>query len=397
MRRSLASHLPIRIPSLTGTPHPPAPHMELTDSTRLLIDFLKRRRGKTVVLTGAGVSTDSGIRAYRGLNGSYTTNKKHRPIFYHEFIEEESKRRRYWGQSWTGPEITSEEFDPDLRPFAEPNPTHYALAALQKLGHVSHLITQNVDGLHHKAYDNDLTTYLAPPPIAPPTTATASSPSGSTTEPKPLPFEPDILELHGTLRHAHCLSCQTPIGRDAFQDRLSALNPAWAEYSHNLESGKTKPILNPDGDVELGKGVRYEDFNVPACDHCGEYMMKPKVTFFGESLLPHVRDLATSWIESSTQLLVIGSSLATYSAFRLIRLSKDLDHRVGLINVGESRGDGLVDFRIGWEGGAVEVLPPVVKRLLEDGPEVEEVLKTEVEEMMRRGRIKRIGNGGTAA
>lgn len=87
-------------------------------------------------------------------------------------------------------------------------------------------------------------------------------------------LDPPILELHGTLRHAHCLSCHAPTGRDAFQDRLSELNPAWHEFQRDVAAGKREEKLNPDGDIELGPGVRYEDFKVPACDHCGG-PMKP--------------------------------------------------------------------------------------------------------------------------
>lgn len=143
---------------------------------------------------------------------------------------------------------------------AEPNPTHFALAALHELGHVNQLITQNVDGLHHKATDRDLSAYLEPAAVQP-SVATAAPSS--------------ILELHGTLRHAHCLSCGTPVGRDEFQDRLSALNPEWDKYQREVSEGREER-LNPDGDVELGPGVRYEEFDVPACDSCGG-PMKPRV------------------------------------------------------------------------------------------------------------------------
>lgn len=109
-----------------------------------------------------------------------------------------------------------------------------------------------------------MTAYLSPPSVKPPDTPTA-----------PLPkLDPPILELHGTLRHAHCLSCHAPTGRDAFQDRLSELNPAWHEFQRDVEAGKREEKLNPDGDIELGPGVKYEDFVVPACDHCGG-PMKP--------------------------------------------------------------------------------------------------------------------------
>ncbi|KAM0755930.1 DHS-like NAD/FAD-binding domain-containing protein [Meredithblackwellia eburnea MCA 4105] len=377
--------MPIRIPNLTGQPHPPAPSRTLKQSIELVNHFLTNPSqsntppsptGGTVILTGAGVSVDSGIRAYRGKNGSYTVNKKHRPIFYHEFVESESHRKRYWARSFLG-------YVPVRN--AEPNPTHYAIAALQKMRVVDGLITQNVDGLHHKACDTNLATYLSPSPsLQDPSEDPLSALSSR---------DPSILELHGTLRHVHCLSCGTPVGRDDFQDRLSILNPEWKKYSDEVELGGRQERLNPDGDVELGPGIRYEEFNVPACETCGGDM-KPKVTFFGESLSPQVRSASHHMIHNASQLLIIGSSLATFSAFRLVRQKKDEGGPVGLVNVGESRGDGVVDWRVGWEGGAGEILPDVVRALLESR-EWEEALRREVEDMLARGKVKQIS--GTRA
>jgi len=131
----------IRVPGLVEGAFPPAPHLSLPDSIQLVTQFLKKGKGKTTIMTGAGVSVDSGIRAYRGPEGTYTI-RKHRPIFYGEFIAEEKHRRRYWARSYLG--------YPPVR-IAESNPTHYAMAALMKMGYVSSVITQNVDGLHQYA------------------------------------------------------------------------------------------------------------------------------------------------------------------------------------------------------------------------------------------------------
>ncbi|KAM0789280.1 hypothetical protein ACM66B_000120 [Microbotryomycetes sp. NB124-2] len=375
----------IRIPGLTGPVHPPAPSWSLERSVQQLVDHFKQFPG-SCILTGAGLSVDSGIRAYRGEGGSYTVNKKHRPIFYQEFVEEESKRRRYWARSYLG--------YPPVRE-AEPNPGHYAIAALMRMGYVSRLITQNVDGLHHKAYDSDLTTYHSQ----------ANVPKRS--QHPPVTPHPPILELHGTLRHAGCLKCQNLVQRDSFQDRLSELNPKWKQYSDEVRHEHRKEVLNPDGDVELGPGVRYEEFTVPACDQCGG-PMKPRVTFFGESLEPQVRDLATQFISSATSLVVLGSSLATFSAFRLVKLAKEQSKQVGLVNVGQSRGDPLVDWRIGWNGGVSQVLPLVVKELLRvaeqdkveslaRGIDVSEEVQQEVRDMLNKGVVKKVGGGSAAA
>lgn len=144
----------------------------------------------------------------------------------------------------------------------------FVRALLLSLSHsVDHLtppltLESQVDGLHHKAVDTNLSTYLSPQTKPP-----------SNILPPPVP-DPPILELHGTLRHAHCLSCDAPVGRDAFQDRLSELNPEWAGYLDEVMRGERQEKLNPDGDVELGEGVRYEEFVVPECQRCGG-PMKP--------------------------------------------------------------------------------------------------------------------------
>ncbi|GJN91037.1 hypothetical protein Rhopal_004052-T1 [Rhodotorula paludigena] len=368
----------IRVPGLVEGLHPPAPFMTLAASVELLVNFLRKGRtssGKgTALLTGAGISVDSGIRAYRGPGGTYTI-RKHRPIFYGEFINDAHMRQRYWARSYLG-------YPPVRR--AESNPTHYAMAALQKMGYISSLITQNVDGLHHRAHAEDLSVYLEPPAVKP-----AESPDA------PLPvLDPAILELHGTLRHAHCLSCHTPTGRDAFQDRLSELNPAWLEYQQEIESGLREEKLNPDGDIELGPGVRYEDFKVPPCGHCGG-PMKPRVIFFGESLEPVTRRQSAHLVSSASQLLVAGSSLATFSAYRLVRQMKEQGGPVGLVNLGESRADPIVDWRIGWEGGAGDVFPLAVRELLRD--ETRKDVKDDVERLLVLGKVKKVPPGPAAS
>ncbi|GAA5839189.1 hypothetical protein JCM11251_003699 [Rhodosporidiobolus azoricus] len=367
MRGSSLARGEIRVPQLIGKAYPAAPKLSLDESVELLHAYLKNGKGKTTLLTGAGVSVDSGIRAYRGPGGTYTI-RKHRPVFYGEFVENEHMRRRYWARSYLG-------YPPVRR--AESNPTHYALAALQKMGYINSTITQNVDGLHHRAYDDDLSLYLSPP---------ARTPSN---DPKaPLPdLEPAILELHGTLRHAHCLSCHTPTGRDAFQDRLSELNPKWWELQKDVEAGTGEHKLNPDGDIELGEDVKYEEFNVPACSSCGG-PMKPRVVMFGENVQLESRRQAERLVSSSSQLLAVGTTLATFSAFRLVRQMKEQGGKVGLLNIGESRGDPLADWRIGWEGGAGDVVPRVVKELLRD--ETDGKVRAQVERMLKSGVVKKV-------
>lgn len=255
-------------------------------------------------------------------------NKKHRPIFYQEFIEEESKRRRYWGKpDLRGFDVTScplltsplsssklsrvsdtascgarhlfftslitlfdcpqvsasargrseshtschrRSSENGLRVLYHNSECTFNPAQLSSSSRSTTCISYSsrplqVDGLHHKAHDQDLSTYLSAssPPAARPAAG----------GPPPVP-DPPIVELHGTLRHAHCLKCHTPVGRDAFQDRLSALNPAWKRYSDEVQQELRQEKLNPDGDVELPEGVKYDEFEVPPCDECGG-PMKP--------------------------------------------------------------------------------------------------------------------------
>ena len=133
-----------------------------------------------------------------------------------------------------------------------------------------------------------------------------------------------------------------------------------------------------------------------------DHVLGQRVIFFGESLEPPIRDLATHLIASNKQLLVVGSSLATFSAFRLVRAMKDQGGRVGLLNVGESRGDPIVDWRVGWDGGAGDVLPKVGEVLLRRSEssgrlQRDPELRDEVARMLRSGVVKRVGGGSAAA
>ncbi|XAO26266.1 hypothetical protein I312_105101 [Cryptococcus bacillisporus CA1280] len=303
----------ISIPTLPPAPLVPPNALTLLP-TRLaashLARFLEKGGGKTVILTGAGVSVDSGIRAYRGKEGSYS-NPNYKPILFHELVEDtprgEMFRRRYWARSFLG--------YPPVRD-AQPNPTHIYIAALLHLGLAPNLITQNVDNLHPKAY------HLLSPNTNPP-----------------------ILELHGTLAKVHCMKHRHEQSRDEYQEQISRLNPIWGETAKEAERTGTQPRTNPDGDVDL-RGANYSSFNVPSCRICeakGEKpgMVKPNVVFFGETIPPAIRDESFSLINSASSLLILGTSLATYSAFRLVKLALDQKKPVLMISTGPSRADGL--------------------------------------------------------
>ncbi|PCH36333.1 DHS-like NAD/FAD-binding domain-containing protein [Wolfiporia cocos MD-104 SS10] len=310
--------------------------------------------GNVAVLTGAGVSVDSGIRAYRGAKGRYL-NPNYKPIFYHELMDETAKgaayRRRYWLRSYIG--------YPPVRD-ALPNTTHYAFAALQYKSVVNKLITQNVDGLHHKAIAH----------------------VWSDTQ-----MQDHIVELHGQLRSVRCLRGHL-IDRDEFQQHLSAANPEWKAFMDDLEATGAQPRTNPDGDVVLGEGVRYDDFVVPDCPTClaegiHNNVQKPEVTFFGESISKEIKDRSYHDVEECDRLFMAGTTLATFSAFRLLKHALQLGKPVLLLNVGPTRADGLPEVeKIEIPSGSI--MREVVKAVLGSAHATDPV----VGGMLQRGIVK---------
>ncbi|WVQ75610.1 hypothetical protein IAR50_005239 [Cryptococcus sp. DSM 104548] len=322
----------ISIPTL-----PPAPLVPPNALTLLppalaashLARFLDKGKGKTVLLTGAGVSVDSGIRAYRGAEGSYS-NPNYKPILYHELVEDSDRGHMFRDVSFWRPSSSIHAADlrsqsdwarsflgyPPVRD-AMPNPTHIYIAALQHLGLAPNLITQNVDNLHPKAYG------LLNPSVS----------------------NYPILDLHGTLAKVHCLKHRHEITRDVYQERIAQMNPIWDEAAKEAERTGTQPRTNPDGDVDL-RGANFSTFNVPPCPSCkaeGEdkSIVKPNVVFFGETIRPEVRDKSFDLIADASSLLIFGTSLATYSAFRLVKQAHDQGKPVLMISTGPSRADQL--------------------------------------------------------
>ena len=210
--------------------------------------------GPVCMLTGAGCSTESGIPDYRGPG-----SKPRNPIQHRDFVEKESTRRRYWARSAIGwPRMAG----------AKPNAAHDALARLESAGHLTGLVTQNVDRLHHKA--------------------------GSLR----------VLELHGALAEVRCLDCNVCESRDALQARILELNP-------NLRHVDVETA--PDGDAELSSSLM-EEFRVPACLVCGG-VLKPDVVFFGGSVPRGRVDAAFAMLDRASALVVVGSSLVVFSGF----------------------------------------------------------------------------------
>ncbi|NBD08744.1 NAD-dependent protein deacetylase [Corallococcus silvisoli] len=285
---------------MTLLPEPPVAALPPEAGADALASLLRGRR--VVVLTGAGCSTESGIPDYRGPE---TRHKVRNPIQHREFLHQPEVRQRYWARSLLGwPRFTS----------ARPNDAHAALAALEKAGVVPGLITQNVDGLHHAA--------------------------GSER----------VLELHGALSRVRCLSCQAQEPRASLQARMLGLNP---DFAHAVVE------LRPDGDAELPPEA-VEGFRVPACTRCGG-TLKPDVVFFGDNVAPTLVQDAFALLEEGDALLVVGSSLTVYSGYRFVTRAADRHMPIGILNIGESRGDSLADVRV--EARAGDVLPRLAKAL----------------------------------
>ncbi|KIL69301.1 hypothetical protein M378DRAFT_1054375 [Amanita muscaria Koide BX008] len=347
MRVSVPS-LPRAILSTKST----TPSVSPQEAIHRLSEFIEP--GNVTLITGAGVSVDSGIRAYRGQDGRYM-NPNYKPILYHEFIGEGDQGRlfRYWAYH----RLRSYLGYPPVRD-AQPNTTHYALAALQYTNHIPRIITQNVDGLHHKAFLSK--------------TAALNS---------------RVLELHGSLHRVVCRSGHV-IDRETFQDRLSVANPEWKSFADNIEHTGTRLRTNPDGDVAIEHlGPSYNTFVVPDCPHClSESRMnvsvKPAFIFFGESIPEDTKIEAVQDVEASDRVLLIGTTLATYSSFRLVKHALELKKPVVMLNIGPTRADTLPGIiKISLPAGLV--MRDVAKAVI--GSKSQDLV---VHDMLRSGVVK---------
>ncbi|MEU7715864.1 NAD-dependent protein deacetylase [Micromonospora chalcea] len=250
--------------------------------------------GDVVVLSGAGLSTESGIPDYRGPSGAA---RRHTPMTYQVFTRDPSARRRYWARSHLGWQTIAR---------AAPNDGHRAVARLQDAGLLGGIITQNVDGLHAAA--------------------------GAT----------GVIELHGRLDEVTCLDCGNATGREELHRRLSEANPGFdAQVAH----------VNPDGDVDLPDEA-VTGFRIVDCALCGTGMLKPDVVFFGETVpAPRVAD-CFALVERARALLVLGSSLTVMSGRRFVLRAARHGIPVAIVNQGVTRGDGYATLRLDAPLGA---------------------------------------------
>jgi NAD-dependent SIR2 family protein deacetylase len=251
----------------------------------LLVDLL--RGGNVTVLSGAGLSTESGIPDYRGPDGKLRVM----PMTYGEFVASPANRQRYWARSFVG-----------WRRFAGagPNDGHRAVADLQHLGLVRAIITQNVDGLHQMAGAHD------------------------------------VLELHGNLDLARCLSCGETTSRAELDGRLHEANPGF-----KVDAGEVRP----DGDVVLPDEA-VERFHPPRCLVCQSDLVKPEVVFFGESVPKTLVEQCFSHVQASSGLVVLGSSLQVMSGYRFVRRAAANGIPVAIVTRGPSRGDEDATIRL---------------------------------------------------
>jgi NAD-dependent SIR2 family protein deacetylase len=278
------------VQTLTDTAQPAYPSPPEAPALRRARDLLAEPG--VLVLTGAGVSTDSGIPDYRGPGAPRRT-----PMSFSEFVSGPKAQQRYWARSHLGWQRMAG---------SEPNAGHRALATMERQGRVSAVITQNVDGLHRRA--------------------------GSEV----------VVDLHGRVADVVCLTCRDRSSRVALHQRLAELNPG---FGADVTVG-----MAPDGDVDL---EQVGGFRVAGCRHCGG-PLKPDVVFFGENVPRERVDRCYALVDRARALLVAGSSLAVLSGLRFVRHAHRAGIPVVLVNRGSTRGDDLATVKV--DSGCSETL-----------------------------------------
>lgn len=250
---------------------------------------------RVVVIGGAGCSTEVGIPDYRDRNGQW---KRPQPVTYQAYMGDVLVRQRYWARSMLGWGVMGQ---------ARPGSAHQALAQLEQQGRLELLITQNVDGLHDAA--------------------------GSL----------NVVDLHGRIDTVRCMDCDKRSARADLQQRLLALNPAWAQLY-------AAPA--PDGDADL-ENQEFSRFVVPGCPHCGTGMIKPDVVFFGETVPRERVQTCMAAVARADAVLIAGSSLMVYSGYRFVLAAHEQGKSIVAINQGVTRADALLAFKVEADVGQV--------------------------------------------
>jgi NAD-dependent SIR2 family protein deacetylase len=265
-----------------------------------LLELLMGRR--VAVLTGAGVSTDSGIPDYRG-----PTSPPRNPMTYQQFVGDTAFRQRYWARNHIGWRAMDG---------SRPNPAHRALARLEAMGIVTGLITQNVDLLHTKAGHRR------------------------------------VIDLHGTYARVRCLGCEALISRMALAERLEAANPGFA-----ADARASGVEVAPDADAVI---TDTDNFRMVDCERCGG-LLKPDIVYFGESVPKDRVAAAFDLVDNADALLVVGSSLTVMSGLRFVRHTAKNARPVVIINRGPTRGDELAALTL--DAGCSAVLTALTDTL----------------------------------
>lgn len=388
LRSSSSSTVIPRIPSVSSVVPATIPRFPSNESfnslgkyANKLYDLLYDTSYRLMIITGAGISTESGIPDYRSPG-----RPLYKPLLHKDFMTSEYTRRRYWARSTLGFRRMKN---------AQPNTSHYALSMIEKgwketnsiaylqsllasplpsqsyasppslatlrnhpvsVLHNSHrategrihtLITQNVDRLHHMAGQRN------------------------------------IIELHGNIHEVQCLKCQYTLSRTELQTILDTLNQEWlttlndgyvptvslSSHSPSSSTSSTSPVtsgtvpkqpilVRPDGDIELPDEA-YDTFRIPPCPHCHEEWLKPNVVFYGGSVPSDVTEIAKEAANNCDGVLLIGSTASTFSAFRIIRDIAQRNKPVGILNYGPTRADPLAHFKI--EGHVGDILSMIVQ------------------------------------
>lgn len=257
----------------------------------------------TVVLTGAGISTDSGVPDYRGPNAARAT-----PMLFTDFTASEENRRRYWARAFVGWATMGR---------SEPNEGHRLLAEWEHRGRPTPLvgvITQNVDGLHEAAGSQRLVT------------------------------------LHGRIADVVCLGCRRWFRREEIQSCLDELNPGFTCWA-GIEG---HPELRPDGDAVVDE---WADFVVAPCPACGG-ILKPDVVFFGEAVPKDKVRVAMAWVDAAEAIVTLGTSLTVMSGLRFVRQAARAGKPVVVVNRGHTRADEMADLKL--DAGTSDVLRHLV-------------------------------------
>ncbi|XP_012252116.2 NAD-dependent protein deacylase Sirt4-like isoform X1 [Athalia rosae] len=256
----------------------------------ILLENFINDSGKICVLTGAGISTESGIPDYRSEGVGLYARSDQRPVLYKEFCENEGRRTRYWARNYVGwPRFSS----------FTPNITHKVLKDLEDIGKVSCVVTQNVDNLHFKAGSKN------------------------------------VIEIHGTAFTVVCLNCEHKISRFDMQKILQ---------QNNKNMNAETQMMRPDGDVELSQ-EQIDNFVVPSCKKCGG-VLKPDIVFFGDNVPRERVEKIKQEVEAADSLLVLGSSLTVFSGLRIIHQAVEAKKPISIVNIGQTRGDQYAQLKI---------------------------------------------------